>query len=674
LNLQKDNFMPYKYYFDKIDAELLKISPRGDIMLLRVISAVIPVLMFGLDALYDLPVLFWLGIPFYLVCLGIYLEALLKTILFMHKVSAELLIVLVMTVTLIDGAPLSGAMVAWFIGLGLYISFTIIRKNREKIESLIQEGKKTAQVLRDDNVEEIPINQVRQHDVVLIPKGAMVPVDGIIIEGNSAIDESTITGEPFPVYKAIGAEVTSGTLNLTGPLQVKADKNGDDSFLSVITQEIENSLLNKSALQKRADTTVQILLLSVTAYSFLLLFITGSLHLMATALAVVCPCAWALATPTAFAANIGRLARSNILARGGEPLESMQDIKTLILDKTGTVTLAEPEVSQIIEIGMPRQQLLQLAASIESRFDHPIARAIINFSKAQGVTQLLPVEQAEDLPGRGIQARVEQQDILMGSAETLSYQDIELPAIEYAGRAIWLAVDREVKGVIVIRDIMLSEMQGLADTIHACGIEKVILATGDNEEQEAKRVADFINADEYYFNCTPEFKTKLVKKYQIQGKVAMVGDGVNDAPALAAANVGIAIGGHKNVNLAIVSSDVVILGNDAQDLVTILRLSHKMGGIIRQNYLWAVSFNSIGLAMATFGLLNPILAALLHHVSSVFVVVNAGRLYFTGIEQSIIGPVFEKMDELTDRKRLCRADTVAANTETAAEISLEQES
>ncbi|MCK9605768.1 MAG: cadmium-translocating P-type ATPase [Methylomonas sp.] len=659
--------MPYKYYFDKIDAELLKISPRGDIMLLRVIAALIPVVMFGLDALYDLPVLFWLGIPFYLVCLGIYLEALLKTILFMHKVSAELLIVLVMAVTLVDGTPLSGAMVAWFIGLGLYISFTIIRKNREKIESLIQEGKKTAQVLKDGTIEEIPINRVRQHDVVLIPKGAMVPIDGIIIEGESSIDESTITGEPFPVYKTTGAEVTSGTLNLTGPLQVKADKNGDDSFLSVITQEIENSLLNKSALQKRADTTVQILLLSVTAYSFLLLFITGSLHLMATALAVVCPCAWALAMPTAFAANIGRLARSNILARGGEPLENMQDIKTLILDKTGTVTLAEPEVSQIIEIGLPRQRLLELAASIESRFDHPIARAIINFSKAQGITRLLPVEQAEDLPGRGIQALVDQQHILMGSAETLSYQDIELPAIEYAGRAIWLAVDREVKGVIVIRDIMLSEMQGLADTIHACGIEKVILATGDNEEQEAKRVADYINADEYYFNCTPEVKTELVKKYQTQGKVAMVGDGVNDAPALAAANVGIAIGGHKNVNLAIVSSDVVILGNDAQDLVTILRLSHKMGGIIRQNYLWAVSFNSIGLAMATFGLLNPILAALLHHVSSVFVVVNAGRLYFTGIEQSIIGPVFKKMDQMVNRAQHCQPEPLAAAPEIVAE-------
>lgn len=666
--------MPYKMYFDKIDAQLLKISPRKDIMLLRVIAAVIPVAFFGLDALYDLPALYWLGMPFYLFCLALYLEALLKTILLMRKVSAELLIVLVMTVTLIDGAPLSGAMVAWFIGFGLYISFTIIRKNREKIESLIQEGKKTAQVLLGDNIDERPINQIRQDDVVLVPKGAMVPIDGTIIEGASAIDEAVITGEPFPVYKKVGASVISGTLNLTGPLQVKAGKNGDDSFLSVITQEIENSLLNKSALQRRADTTVQILLLSVTAYAFLLLFMTGSLHLMATALAVVCPCAWALATPTAFAANIGRLARTNILARGGEPLENMQDIKTLILDKTGTITLAEPEVSQVIELGMSQQLILELAASVESRFDHPIARSIINFAKKQGVTQFHPVEQAEDLPGRGIRARIEQQEILMGSAETLSCQDIELPLIDYTGRAIWLAVDREVKGVIVIRDIMLSEMQGLADTIRACGIEKVILATGDNEEQEAKRVARYINADGYYFNCTPEDKTALVKKFQAQGKVAMVGDGVNDAPALAAANVGIAIGGHKNVNLAIISSDVVILGNDAQDLVTILRLSHKMGGIIRQNYLWAVGFNSIGLALATFGILNPVLAALLHHFSSVFVVVNASRLYFSGIEQSPVGSVFRKMDELIDnRKQLCPQERLLADGENTGGTVVEQE-
>jgi Cu+-exporting ATPase len=198
------------------------------------------------------------------------------------------------------------------------------------------------------------------------------------------------------------------------------------------------------------------------------------------------------------------------------------------------------------------------------------------------------------------------------------------------------------------------------------------LATGDNEEQEAKRVADYINADEYYFNCKPEDKVELVKKYQMTGKTAMVGDGVNDAPALAAANVGIAIGGHKNVNLAITSADVVILGNDAQDLVTILRLSHKMGGIIRQNYLWAVFFNSVGLALATFGFLNPIIAALFHHVSSVFVVVNAGRLYYSGIEQSIIGPLFRKMDEMTNRN-LCRKELATSDSDIAVETVVGQE-
>jgi len=662
----------YKAYFDKIDAELLKISPGKDIMLLRVIASIIPVVCFGLDMLYNIPLLYWLGIPFYLFCLGIYLESFLKAVLLMGKVSAELLIVLVMIVTLIDGEPLSGAMVAWFIGLGLYISFTIIRKNREKVESLIQEGKKTAKVIVGDEIKEIPICEVQKNDLIIVPKGAMIAVDGKITEGASSIDESFVTGEPFPVYKETGSFVTSGTLNLTAPLQVTAEKNGDDSFMAVIAQEIEASLSKKSDLQRRADTTVQVLLLSVTAYAFLLLFVTGDLHLMATALAVMCPCAWALATPTAFAANIGRLASANILARGGEPLENMQDIKTLILDKTGTVTLAEPEVSQVIEINMPQQELLELAASVESRFDHPISRSIMAYAKAQGVTRFRSVEQAEDLPGRGIKAIIENQDILIGSAETLLNQEIKLPDIDYTGRAIWVAVGGDVKGIIVIQDIMLAEMKNLADTIHSFGIEKVILATGDNEEQEAKRVADYVNVDEYYFNTTPEDKTALVKKYQATGKVAMVGDGVNDAPALAAANVGIAIGGHKNVNLAITSSDIVILGNDANDLIKILQLSQKMGGIIQQNYAWAMGFNIVGLALATFGFLNPVFAAFLHHISSVFVVTNAGRLYFTHIENSFAQPLFRKMDAWSTCKlnhSSADADSLATQLKNQTELN-----
>ncbi len=641
---------PLKPYFDRFDGYLLKLSPQHDLMLLRVIAAAIPVLFFAIDALYDKPAFYWLGLPFYLFCLTLYLEAFLKKALLMHKISAELLIVLVMVVTLIDGEPLSGAMVAWFIGLGLFISFTIIRKNREKIESLIEQGKQTAQVMKDGKVEEVPISEVHQGELVVVPKGAMIPVDGVIEDNKTSIDESFVTGEPFPVTRGPGDSVVSGTLNLSAPILIKAEKDGDEAFLSVISREIKASLEKKSELQQRADKTVQWLLLSVTGYAFLLLFVTGDLHLMATALAVTCPCAWALATPTAFAATIGRLASENILARGGEPLETLHEVNTMILDKTGTVTSAEPEVSQVIAVGIPEDELLQLAASLEVRFDHPIARSIVQYAKEKGIEGVSPVDQAEDLPGRGIKGQVGRQEVLIGSEDTLVQNGVTIPQdIDYSGRAIWIAVEGKIKGAIIIRDIIWSEMENLADLIHAYGIQKVILATGDNEEREARRVAEYINADECVFNCTPAEKVILVKKHQSSGKVAMVGDGVNDAPALAAANVGIAIGGHKNVNLAILSSDVVILKQDARDLLTILGLSHKMIDIIRENYTWAVGFNAVGLGLATVGLLNPIFAAMLHHVSSVFVVVNAARIYFERIETSFASPLFQWMDSAIRR-------------------------
>ncbi len=468
---------------------------------------------------------------------------------------------------------------------------------------------------------------VLKGDLVIVPKGEMIPVDSAIIEGKSFIDESSVTGEPFPIYKKAGDELISGTINLSAPIQVMALKRGDDSFISVITDEIERSLQNKSKLQKRADKTVQVLLLSVIGYSFLLYIVTGNLNLMATALSIVCPCAWALATPTAFASTIGRLARLNILVRGGEPLENIKDARTLVLDKTGTVTLAEPEVKEVIPIKMQKKELLEIVASVESRFNHPIADSILNFAKGQGITNFKNVKETEDIPGRGIKAIVEEKEVIIGSPETLESIGIALPDVEYKGRAIWIAVDRDLKGIIVIQDIMHSEMKDLAEKIRSYGIKKVILATGDNEANEAKRVAEIVGADEYYFSCKPADKTALVKKRQSEGKVIMIGDGVNDAPSLAAANVGIAIGGHKNVNLAIKSSDIVVLGDDAKHVLKIFKLSKKMGRIINQNYTWAISFNIVGLALATLGFLNPILAAFLHHISSVFVVANAARLY-----------------------------------------------
>jgi Cu+-exporting ATPase len=411
---------------------------------------------------------------------------------------------------------------------------------------------------------------------------------------------------------------------------VRAAKNGDASFLAVIAAEIQASLQAKPALQKKADHFVQILLLSVTGYSFVLLFVTGSLEAMATALAVLCPCAWALATPTVFASGIGRSARLNILSRGGEPLEALQAVKTVILDKTGTITMAEPKVSHLIPIAIEANELVHIAASVEARFGHPLAKAIVNCAREQGITRFKAVSEAEDLPGRGVKARVEGREVLIGSPETLQAIGLHLPAMEYTGRAIWLALDGEVRGLIVVQDVARAAMANLAAALRDQGIERVILATGDHEESEAKRVAELIGADEYRFNCKPDDKASLVRDMQARGKVAMVGDGVNDAPALAAADVGIAIGGHRNIALAIASSDIVILGDDAGDLLTVLKISRKMAVIIKQNYAWAVAFNVMGLSLATFGFLNPVMAAFLHHISSVLVVANAARVYVGG--------------------------------------------
>lgn len=610
-----------------LDERIRALSPQRDPFLLRLGAALLPVVFFATDALYGVPFFFWLGLPFYLLCLALYSHGLLKSLLVQRQVSAELLIVLVMAVTLIDGKPLSGALVAWFIGLGLYISFTIIRKNREKIEALVRHAKRTALVLTGAEIGEVPVEAVKAGDLLIVPRGTAVPVDGVIVEGKSSIDESLVTGEPFAVFKVAGDEVTSGTLNLSAPLRLRATKAGDASFLAVIAAEIQKSLLQKSRLQRQADVIVQFLLLGVTAYSFGLLFVTGSLDRMATALSVICPCAWALATPTVFASGIGRSARLHILARGGEPLAIMRAITTVVLDKTGTVTLGDPLVTQVVPLGIGEHELLELAASVETHFSHPLARAILRFARERGVTNLRPISKATDLPGRGIHAQVEGRNVLIGSPETLGAQGIAIPHIEYHGRALWVAVDHEIRGLIVVQDVVRSAMADLGSKLRAFGVSRVVLATGDHEESEAKRVAELIGADEYRYNCKPEDKAELVKRFQASGKVAMVGDGVNDAPALAAADVGIAIGGHRNVALAVSSSDLVILGDDAGDLLEILAISGKMAEISKQNYTWAISFNVLGLGLVTFGFLNPVLAAFLHHISSVFVVANATRLY-----------------------------------------------
>ncbi|KAF1078711.1 cation-translocating P-type ATPase [Methanogenium sp. MK-MG] len=615
--------------FRRVDALLAAVSPNHNVMLLRVIAALVSVLCFAGDQIFKSPALALAGTVTYIICLLLYTEGLFRTIILMHRVSAELLIVAVMVVTFLDGQPLSGALVAWVIGLGLFIATTIIRKNRERIEGLVKEGKQTARVIKDGNVREVGLHEVSTGDLVIVPKGAMIPVDGVVTEGHSSVDESAVTGEPYPIFKQAGSQVTSGTLNLSAPIHVSATRDGDDTYLSVVTREIEESLADKSQTQQHAETIVQVFLIGVTGYAGLLYLLTGDLHLPAAVLSVACPCAWALATPAAFAATIGRLSREHVLTRGGEPLERLVGAETLVTDKTGTLTRAEPVVGSVVTLnGADERGVLRYAAAVEARFCHPIAAAITTHAESQEIGALPEVTESEELPGQGVRAVIDGSVVFIGSGETLRAAGITLPAVQYEGRAVWLAVEDEPRGVFVIRDTLPGTVDGFADAVRACGISRVVLATGDQEEREAQRVAAAIGADEYHAGCRPEDKTALVKQFQNRGRVVMVGDGTNDAPALAAADVGIAIGGHRNPGLVVRSAEIVVLGDDPAAVPVILAAGKAMKQVITQNYAWAVGFNTVGIALATAGVLNPILAAVLHHVSSVFVVANATRLYF----------------------------------------------
>lgn len=595
--------------------------------------ALIAVFSLAINIWIGFELLQWLGLVFYLICFVMYAKSLYLALAKTKKVTADLLVVTVMIVSLLAGQPLSGALVAWFISMGLTISWAIIEKTRRKIEALTKERQKLVRVFRDETILELPVEEVREGDTVIVPQGEMIAVDGEIIEGSSSIDEAVITGEPFPVYKGVGDSVTSGAISLTSQLNIRATSDGDKGYLHVMAEEIGKQLKIKPKIHQTADRIVQFFITGVVLYALGVFLFTGGLSgdaaaglvRMAAVTAVACPCAWALSVPTAFAAAIGGLSGRGILASGGTSLEIMGQASTVVLDKTGTVTLAEPKVVGIDAFTMPAEELLQIAASVESGFNHPIANAIVSYAMDRDV-QPLQAKDSEYLPGLGVKSSVRGRQVVLGSTETMKTLGLSVPAeTRFEGRATWIGIDGEIAGVIIVQDELRDYVTGLGSVLHELGMKKIVLATGDNEEAEARRVAQLIGADDFHWGLKPEDKVSLVKKFKGEGFTVMVGDGINDATALATADVGISIG-HTKADLAIKSSDIIILRNDATGLLNVIHTGKKLIQIIKQNYAWAIGFNMAGIALATTGILTPWLAALFHHVSSVLVVLNSARL------------------------------------------------
>lgn len=514
-------------------------------------------------------------------------------------------------------------------------------KSSEAIKKLMGLQAKTAIVVRDGLEQEVLLEEVSVGDVVYIRPGEKVPVDGEIIEGRSTIDESMLTGESIPVDKTVGEMVIGATLNKNGFLKVKAAKVGRDTALAQIIKVVEEAQGSKAPIQRIADQISSIFVPIVVGIAVLTFFIwfffidafnfASALEKSIAVLVIACPCALGLATPTSIMAGSGRAAEFGILFKGGEHLEMTHRLTAILLDKTGTVTNGTPSLTDVaVEEGISEKQFLQLVASAEKKSEHPLAQAIVAGVKERNV-ELLEVEEFEAIPGYGIQAKVDGKWIVAGTRKLMKKFDIPIDAaletmeeLESNGKtAMLIAIDYQYVGLVAVADTIKDTSTQAVKRLKEMGLQ-VVMITGDNK-RTADAIAKNAGIDQVIAEVLPEMKADAVKKLQSQGAiVAMVGDGINDAPALAVADIGMAIG--TGTDVAMEAADITLMRGDLNSIADAIYMSKKTIRNIKQNLFWAFAYNVVGIPIAAFGFLAPWLAGAAMAFSSVSVVLNALRL------------------------------------------------
>ncbi|MEH7455316.1 heavy metal translocating P-type ATPase [Gottfriedia acidiceleris] len=515
-------------------------------------------------------------------------------------------------------------------------------RSSEAIKKLMGLQAKTAIVLREGEEIEIPLEEVVVGDIVYVKPGEKVPVDGEVIEGRSAIDESMLTGESIPVDKSIGDFVIGATINKNGFLKIKATKVGKDTALAQIVKVVEEAQGSKAPIQRLADTISGIfvpIVVGIAIVTFLIWFIwvtpgdfAEALEKLIAVLVIACPCALGLATPTSIMAGSGRAAEYGILFKGGEHLETTHRITTVVLDKTGTVTHGTPVLTDIIvSDDINETEFLTLVGTAEFPSEHPLAVSIVEGIKEKGIT-LKNSTEFEAIPGYGVKALVEKNDVFVGTIKLLEQNNIAIPnealnkkdLFEQEGKtAMLVAINKKYAGLIAVADTIKATSKEAIKRLQDLGLE-VIMMTGDNQ-QTAKAIAKEAGITNVIAEVLPEGKADEVKKLQEQGKkVAMVGDGINDAPALAIADIGMAIG--TGTDVAMEAADITLIRGDLNSIADAIFMSKKTISNIKQNLFWAFAYNTLGIPLAAMGLLAPWLAGAAMAFSSVSVVLNALRL------------------------------------------------